>query len=303
VLYEVLLSSYNGGELLRIQLESILSEPIDNLLITVRDDGSSCPITLSILDEFASRKNVNVLLGINIGVCDSFHELLKKSRGDLCFFCDQDDFWLADKIPTIIGVWKLEDNRLPLLIANDLEVVDRRLEPMAGPFFSQFSHEPSTLNHVLISRYINFIPGCSMTLNRCAVDAIIKIKNHPKDMLHDWFAYYVCARIGKIIIVDQCLQYYRQHENNVLGYKYKFLNNTLSKYLTFSFYELWYSHRFLIEDELCLERPGYHRDSYDSRVLDILTSRINIAVRIKITIFSAIFTLIGKPFGLKKIRG
>jgi len=51
---EVLLSTYNGEDYLREQLESLLSQSYKDFFVTIRDDGSS-DATISIIEEYVSK--------------------------------------------------------------------------------------------------------------------------------------------------------------------------------------------------------------------------------------------------------
>src|ERR1700737_4199728 len=94
----VLLSTYNGSRFLSEQLDSIVRQTCSNLVITVRDDGST-DNSPEILGSYPSRyNNIDILRGSGrrLGIVDSFFELLRMAgeRSQYFAFADQDDIWV-----------------------------------------------------------------------------------------------------------------------------------------------------------------------------------------------------------------
>lgn len=71
----VLMSTYNGAEYLREQIESILQQKGVKVELYIRDDGSTDE-TLSILEEYNAYDNIHVNFTVNKGVIAGFMELL-----------------------------------------------------------------------------------------------------------------------------------------------------------------------------------------------------------------------------------
>ena len=72
----VLLSTYNGEKYVAEQIHSILTQTYKNLVLVVRDDGSSDK-TKKIVKEFADKyENIRMVEGKNMGFIKSFFELL-----------------------------------------------------------------------------------------------------------------------------------------------------------------------------------------------------------------------------------
>ena len=72
---QILLSTYNGEEYIREQLDSILAQTYPDVDILIRDDGSSDD-TFVILKEYEEmHSNIRAYQGENIGVNQSFFEL------------------------------------------------------------------------------------------------------------------------------------------------------------------------------------------------------------------------------------
>ena len=98
---DILLATYNGEHHLSTQLNSIINQSHTNWRIYARDDGST-DATKSILETFRdNHPNKIVILEDsrkNVGARENFSILMTASKSDYIFFCDQDDFWLPEKL-------------------------------------------------------------------------------------------------------------------------------------------------------------------------------------------------------------
>ena len=127
---QILMSTYNGEEYIREQLDSILSQSYPDVDILIRDDGSDDD-TFVILKEYEERhQNVRAYQGENLGVNKSFFELLRESNTEAAYigFCDQDDYWLPEKIEK--AVKQLERIQGPALYFGAKTLVNQNLEPL-----------------------------------------------------------------------------------------------------------------------------------------------------------------------------
>jgi Glycosyltransferases involved in cell wall biogenesis len=203
----ILLSTYNGEKYLREQIESIISQTYKEWELTVRDDGSS-DNTVQILEQYCVKDNrITIIKGKNVGVVQSFYELVKYDSSDYYFFCDQDDVWLPEKLEIILKEAKKHDNSKPILYHNDLKVVNNKLETIREKFarpVNEFSQE-------LVR---NFVTGCASAINAPLAELWDTTDNV---IMHDYFLAQIASFTGKTVFIDKPLQLYRQHENNVWG--------------------------------------------------------------------------------------
>ena len=127
---QILMSTYNGERYIREQIDSFLQQTYPLINILVRDDGSSDG-TIAILEEYAEKyDNITYYKGNNLGVIQSFLQLLRDSDDAATYyaFADQDDVWLPEKIEKAIEM--LENNTetsMPLLYCSDVYVTDENL--------------------------------------------------------------------------------------------------------------------------------------------------------------------------------
>ena len=215
----ILLSTYNGAQYIKEQLDSILSQTYNNFEILVRDDCST-DNTLSILEAYAV-KIINS--NENLGVKQSFSTLLEyaveNTDSSYFMFCDQDDIWESDKIERALlkiqGMEK-EYGDIPLLVHTDLKVVDEKLNTIDESFmrFQSIEAKYNKLNNLLMQ---NTITGCTMMINRKLAELCLPIQN--ESIMHDAWLGLVASQFGKIGYLNSATIKYRQHTNNSVGAK------------------------------------------------------------------------------------
>lgn len=209
---QILLSTYNGEKYLKEQIESILNQQNIEISLLIRDDGSSDK-TIEILEELAKRKNIKYYQGKNVGPAKSFMDLISKADETFSYyaFADQDDVWQNNKIINAINKMKNTEN-MPTLYMSALEVVDKNLNTInIKKVEGNFCFEGELIK--------NFATGCSMVFNKKLLE-LIKKYNPEYIIMHDSWVTRVAYAIGANVIIDENAYIkYRQHENNVLGYK------------------------------------------------------------------------------------
>ncbi|MFR0496453.1 glycosyltransferase family 2 protein [Limosilactobacillus reuteri subsp. suis] len=209
----VLMSTYDGENFLRDQIESILNQEDVYVHLIVRDDGSK-DRTINILEEYQSRGKLEWYSGKNLGSARSFLNLVSKSPDNEYYaFSDQDDVWFSKKLKRAIGYFESSnDTNLPILYAGNYILVDKDLNKIN-----------KSLRHVTTTTLANAIvysccTGCTMVFNKKLRD-LIKKYNAPETIyMHDDWIHKVCLAVGgKVIYDSHPMMFYRQHENNVDG--------------------------------------------------------------------------------------
>ncbi len=207
---QILLSTYNGEEYIREQLDSILAQTYPDVDILIRDDGSSDD-TFVILKEYEEmHSNIRAYQGENIGVNQSFFELLKKSNKEAAYigFCDQDDYWLPEKIEK--AVEQLKRLKGPALYCSAKTLVDENLEVLKN---QQNPHVNPGFGNAVIE---SICSGCTTLMNRDLTEIIVK--RLPKDVIHhDWWCYMAATYLGSMYYDENSYIYYRQHRGNEVG--------------------------------------------------------------------------------------
>jgi len=219
---QVLLSAYNGSKYIAEQIESILNQSYHTIKLLVRDDGSTDETT-NILQFYRKRypSKIQCIKGENIGIVDSFLELLKHADPscDYFCFCDQDDVWLPDKVERAVKF--LHSYRsIPAMVCTSTRITDDSLRPISiwpkPPL-----REPSFYNAMVQ----NIAVGATTTLNQQAWKLVAgKPVCSENILMHDWWAYLCVSAFGKVIFDPEPSILYRQHGNNAVGSIRSFLD-------------------------------------------------------------------------------
>ena len=231
---DILISTYNGEEYLKEQLDSIFNQSYQNFRVILRDDNST-DNTLNIAKEY----NLEILeSNKNLGAKKSFEELLKyaltHSDSNYFMFCDQDDIWDEDKVRKSIEMMVyLENlnNNNPILIHSDLRVVDKKLNLINNSFFrySKINPHIRSFNRLLMQ---NTVTGCTMIINRKLAQISLPIANDA--IMHDWWIALVATQFGMIYTIKESTISYRQHSNNEVGavkFDYIYILKKISTFL------------------------------------------------------------------------
>ena len=210
----VLMSTYNGGEYLMDQIDSIINQSGDfELSLIVRDDGST-DNTQEILNKYSQQQLLHWYQGNNIQPAKSFLELVINNPGyDFYAFSDQDDWWMPDKIINEINL--LSKYKIPAIVYTNGEIVDSNLNTIGRNIYK---HIPIVnFQTVMINAGVQ---GCSMLWNKEMQEIMTKGGMPNVAIMHDSYLARVCLAVGGIICyIHNPLLKYRQHNKNVMGIK------------------------------------------------------------------------------------
>lgn len=211
----IILSTYNGEKYLSQQLDSIFQSAEDmEIFLYARDDGSKDD-TIQILEQYGKKNNIEVKIdaGENVGSARSFLLAIRNCpKADYYAFCDQDDVWLPKKIST--AVQQIGNTEQPILWCSDYQVTDADLNVMIPSALKQ------PIQDDVRSMFYNNVPGCTMVFNWALMQKL-RMVEISKIRMHDIMAMNVALITGKIYFEKNSFVLYRQHGNNVLGYRHK----------------------------------------------------------------------------------
>lgn len=221
---EILLSVYNGEKYLQEQIDSILSQTYKDWNLLVRDDGSK-DRSLDIIKEYVTKYPDKIRIHTdsfgNVGVKRSFELLLEASNSEYFMFCDQDDFWLPNKIELSYNQIKLDESSLgsdvPLLVHTDLSIVNQNLEDVGLSMYKTLKAYPKKIKsnkHIPFIAYL--VTGCTILGNKKLKEVSLPF---PEDIdLHDvWVFRKAILSNGNVSSLYDKTILYRQHQCNVRG--------------------------------------------------------------------------------------
>lgn len=222
----VILSFYDGMRFISEQINSILSQNIPddiNLSLYIRNDQENPDETvLHFLNTVQEIPNVEVIptSGKNVGVQNSFLELLQYAEADYYFFSDQDDVWMNDKIEQIMNVFKKneqQNNEKSMLVYSDVQLVDENGNDIGMEFEDYVSNRcDNSFEHRI---FYDNVTGAAMAINRKLRDLTIRIKPElfKSVHMHDSAIAQLGSLSGTIVYLPKKLIKYRQHDRNTIG--------------------------------------------------------------------------------------
>lgn len=219
---EVIICSFNGERYIAEQLESIFNQSRLPDLISIYDDGST-DRTLKIIDEVIERcAPLSIEFSIvqnekNLGYVENFSKGIKSAKGDVLFFCDQDDRWDTKKIETLLNLLTLSNADLVfsdggLINSDGVAILGRSVLAHYGLSSNDVSNFSSDAVVRLVRR--NYINGAAMAVRRTVAATSMPV---PHGLPHDYWLAIWCSLHGGIAASPKMLYEYRQHSSNVIG--------------------------------------------------------------------------------------
>ncbi len=209
----VAMAVYNGGEYIRVQLDSVLSQLDENDEVVISDDLPSGNTRKAIEEILINDKRVKYIHGPQKGVIKNFENAIKHTNGDWIFLCDQDDVWLPGKVEAVVDELK----NGALVVMHDAKIVDENLNVTENSFFKWHSSSRGYYKNILKNSYI----GCCMAFSGKLKDFILPF---PDDLpMHDQWIGLIGEKTDKVKFLNQPYLLYRRHSATVTGGKTGFL--------------------------------------------------------------------------------
>ncbi|MDP3211526.1 glycosyltransferase [Methylotenera sp.] len=212
----VLLATYNGGNYLNEQLNSIQNQSNVEVLIVTSDDCSSDNSLQLLKGACTANSELIILSPKRLGsAAVNFFRLLRDtdfSQVDYVALSDQDDIWQSDKLSHALR--KIQENNVDAYSSNVIA------------FWSSGSQK--LINKAQPQQKYDYMfesagPGCTYVLSKDVALDLQKflIENEEKCHsieLHDWFIYAYARSNGYKWFIDPTPHMlYRQHADNVIG--------------------------------------------------------------------------------------
>lgn len=227
----IIMAAYNGAAYLKEQIESIRENSFTDWVLWIFDDGS-VDGTENLAGEqvvkdkeriryIRNEKNKGVTRNFLDGVKTVLKEqadVIKEETDNYFMFCDQDDFWMPDKIEKTLRVMKRYEKKyskkLPLVVFTDAAITDEKLT-VINPSFHKSNHLNTgklDLPHMMME---NKLIGCTVMFNTALAMKLTIIPENAR--YHDWWIGLLGAAFGHMVYIPAPTLYYRQHSGNVVG--------------------------------------------------------------------------------------
>lgn len=200
----VCLATYNGEKYIIEQINSILSQLLDNDEIIISDDNST-DNTLSLIRSIGDYRIKIFINDLGQGYTRNFENAIKKSSGEFIFLCDQDDVWIENKVSTMMSALQRSD-----LVVSDALICDGLLNPTLGSHFELHSTRSGFLHNFIMTRYI----GACMAFKREILAKVLPFPPNSRLCAHDYWIANVAEMYYKVELIAIPLIKYRRHGFN-----------------------------------------------------------------------------------------
>ncbi len=207
-LVSVVIGTYNGAHFLKEQLRSVLTQTYTHLEILTIDDGSTDG-TVDMLREYAALDpRIRVVVNErNLGFIRNFEKGCRLSTGHWIALCDQDDYWMPDKVEKMVAAI----GQHPMVYC-DSELCGEDLQPL-GKRISDLVHYQSFDDCRQLCVFSRMY-GHATLITRELFD---KASPFLEEVPHDgWLAFHATL-YGGVSYLPEVLVKYRQHAGNVFG--------------------------------------------------------------------------------------
>lgn len=217
----VVLATYNGAEYIEEQLISIYNQTQKVEEVLIFDDRST-DNTVEICKTFIEKNKLdNWSISVNQTQSGVFHNFINgafSSNGDVIFFADQDDIWLADKVKTMVDEFKTNPDIL------SLTTTFSRFE--GRTILSSHVKHPNRKNNGLknidLNDFCNFFGylGMSMAISKDLMQKIDKDLSDQhgrflKDTTHDIYFNFISTLFNGLYHLDKVLTKRRSYDDSV----------------------------------------------------------------------------------------
>jgi glycosyltransferase involved in cell wall biosynthesis len=224
-------------------------------LIIIRDDASE-DTTFEILTRFANQPGFNISENLQrLGVNENFAKAVADvPDGYLIAFCDQDDYWLPEKLEKSVQLLNslTTDSTQPAMVYSDLMLMNETGELIHTSVHQQrgqhrYAHVWNTF------LFGNMVSGCTIVMNP-AMKSIMAALPPQGGFIYDAWLAMAAFGFGKIAKLPQPYIHYRQHTQNVTFADHR-AHNRMERWIN-HWQNSWKVNRYL-QEEIQLAKVFY----------------------------------------------
>lgn len=206
----VCIATFNGGDYIKEQLDSILTQLSCNDEVVICDDGSS-DATLFIINSLQDARIRVFRNPIRLGYVGNFERALTLSVGDYIFLSDQDDIWLPERVKEMMST--LQSKTEALLVASNFDLIDE-----GGKSVGNFRKLGPVSRFCLVNIGLIFLGrmpyyGCTFLFKREILRYCLPIPLGLES--HDIWIALIANLFGDVINVQGATLQHRVHSRNV----------------------------------------------------------------------------------------
>lgn len=208
-LISVIITTFNRSNYLESTLESIHNQTYQDLEILVIDDGSESNPAKENEEICKKFSKCTYYWKPNTGQPDSRNFGIKRAKGNYIGFCDDDDFWVLDKLEKQIKI--LKENIDFDVVTGDICCINKNNQILN----ERKSHYPynhgDVFNHLLEKNRTASV----VLLLRKSVFEKTGLFNPKFTIAEDWDFWRKASYNHKFYAINEVLAYVRIHDNNM----------------------------------------------------------------------------------------
>lgn len=213
--------TYNGGEFLALQLESIAAQTVAPDELVVCDDRST-DATLEVLERFRERAPFPVRLFVNpatLRPAQNFAKCISLCEGDVIVLTDQDDLWFPDRVERTREAFR--SNPAATVVYSDAPLIGQQGETLNRSIYSSLPVRAEDAERLqrggdllgVLTRY-SVLCGATMAFRASLRDVALPV---PQLWMHDEWIALIGNALGPAVRLPSPVMEYRQHANQELG--------------------------------------------------------------------------------------
>ena len=214
----VAMTTYNGEQYVKEQLESIRRQTRSVDEIVIVDDGSA-DSTVDIVREYAREyPELGIRLeqnNITLGYKKNFYKAISLCQGDITFLCDQDDCWFKNKVEKMCGLLD-EHPEIGVLSSAFVQMdgVGNKGEQKSA-YQRNLAEEELVCVPTIDLIFHNISQGCAMAMRREIKD--MYLQHFDETLPHDWSINVLASKTKKCYYWNVPMFFYRIHDHNTIG--------------------------------------------------------------------------------------
>lgn len=217
----VIVPIYNVEPYLRECIDSVLNQTYQDFELILVDDGSpdGCP---EICDEYAAADSrIHVIHKKNGGLSDARNAALNIAVGKYVFFLDSDDYLVPNMLETVVGHLEAGADMVVFRLVNvypdGKTEIARDFE--YGTYVMKTEAERKAFIHnTLLPSKIGWGAGSRIYTREKIEKYSLRFADNRRIFAEDlYFCLCYCAHAEKVVCIEDCLYYYRQREDSIMG--------------------------------------------------------------------------------------
>jgi len=207
-LISIIIAVHNGELFIVEQLQSLINQSYKYIELIIIDDYSNDNTVDNIL--LFMREYPEIIFKLlkndfNLGVNKTFEKGIEYANGTYVMFCDQDDIWDLNKIEVMYE--KIKKNNISVVAC------------LSYLYLKGKKTNNLYLKKQNIDIFSNIVRGASILIKK---EYLIRLLPFSLYDLYDKWVYFNSVIDNEFILVNKAYDYYRIHDNNIVGLKIKY---------------------------------------------------------------------------------